>query len=97
MIVSFKDEGTRDIWYGEDTRAARKTCPNTLWGAALKRLSVLNRVRGVDELRFPPGNRLEVLRRDRAGQHSIRINRQYRICFRWVEKGPVDVEIADYH
>lgn len=97
MIVSFRNQGTRDIWYGEDTRAARKACPNTLWGAAFKQLSVLNRVREVEELRVPPGNRLEVLWRDRAGQHSIRINRQYRICFRWMDDGPADVEIVDYH
>jgi proteic killer suppression protein len=51
----------------------------------------------LDDLRFPPGNRLEALKGDRAGQHSIRINEQYRACFQWTDAGPVDVEIVDYH
>ncbi|CAN5746268.1 hypothetical protein BH23ACT5_BH23ACT5_18510 [soil metagenome] len=51
----------------------------------------------LDDLRVPPGNRLEALRGDRQGQHSVRINDQYRICFRWTESGPVDVEVVDYH
>lgn len=97
MIVSFKDEGTRDIWHGTDTRAARKTCPNTLWGASVEKLNVLNRSRSLDELRNPPGNRLERLKGDRAGRHSIRVNNRYRICFRWAENGPAEVEIVDYH
>ncbi|MEK6285954.1 MAG: type II toxin-antitoxin system RelE/ParE family toxin [Acidobacteriota bacterium] len=76
---------------------ARRTCPKSLWAAARRKLDQLNRVRDILELAIPPGNRLERLRRDRAGQHSIRINDQYRICFRW-EKGYADeVEIADYH
>ena len=74
-------------------RRARKT----LWSTARRRLDQLNRVRDLLELTIPPGNRLERLRRDRAGQHSIRIKDQYRICFRW-EKGYADqVEITDYH
>ena len=51
----------------------------------------------VEDLRVPPGNRLEALRGDRAGQHSIRINQQWRICFAWTDAGPIDVEIVDYH
>ena len=51
----------------------------------------------VEDLRVPPGNRLEALRGDRAGQHSIRINQQWRICFTWIDAGPIDVEIVDYH
>jgi toxin HigB-1 len=97
MIFSFKNDGTRDIWQGNDTRAARKTCPNTLWGGAIERLNLLNRAARLEDLRIPPGNRLERLRGDRAGQHSIRINGRYRICFRWAEKGPGEVEIVDYH
>lgn len=54
-------------------------------------------VRKLDDLKIPPGNRLEALKADRAGQHSIRVNDQYRICFRWTEKGPEDVELVDYH
>jgi toxin HigB-1 len=97
MIVSFKDEGARDIWQGKDTRAARKTCPDTLWSAAIGKLNLLNRAEDVEDLRVPPGNRLEVLRGNRRGQHSIRINHQYRICFRWTDRGPAEVEIVDYH
>lgn len=97
MIRSFADRGTEDIFDGAETRAARGTCPKTLWPIARRKLDQLNRVRDVVELAIPPGNRLERLRRDRAGQHSIRINDQYRICFRW-ENGHADqVEIADYH
>jgi toxin HigB-1 len=58
---------------------------------------MLNAVPALGDLRFPPGNRLEALKGDRRGQHSIRINDQYRVCFRWTDKGPADVEIADYH
>lgn len=60
-------------------------------------LSSLNDAEVLDDLQFPPGNRLEVLEGDRAGQHSVRINRQWRICFIWTEDGPVEVEIVDYH
>lgn len=97
MIRSFADRGTEDIFDGTETRAARATCPKTLWPTARRKLDQLNRVRDLVDLAIPPGNRLERLRRDRAGQHSIRINDQYRICFRW-EKGYADeVEIEDYH
>jgi proteic killer suppression protein len=97
MIVSFKDEGTRDIFREHDTRAARKSCPSALWPIALRRLDSLDRADSLADLKIPQGNRLERLKRDRAGQHSIRINRQYRICFWWTEEGPADVEIVDYH
>jgi proteic killer suppression protein len=60
-------------------------------------LTLLDAAVSLLQLRIPPGNRLEALHGNRAGQHSIRINDQYRICFRWTEAGPVDVEIADYH
>jgi toxin HigB-1 len=65
--------------------------------AALRKLAMLAAAHVLDDLRAPPGNRLEALRGDRAGQHSIRINDQYRICFTWHEDGPHDVEITDYH
>jgi proteic killer suppression protein len=58
---------------------------------------MLNRAAGLDDLRVPPGNRLEALKGDRAGQHSIRVNDQFRICFVWTAQGPEDVEIVDYH
>jgi proteic killer suppression protein len=64
---------------------------------AMRKLAQLNAAETLDFLRSPPGNRLEVLKGDRAGQYSIRINDQFRLCFRWVEDGPEDVEIVDYH
>jgi proteic killer suppression protein len=97
MIVSFKDEGTRDILEGNNTRRARKTCPQMLWPTARRKLVALDDAVEPDELREPPGNRLEWLRGDRLGACSIRINDQYRICFRWADAGPEDVEIVDYH
>jgi len=97
MITSFRDRGTEDVFDGADTRAARKTCPQHLWPAAHRKLDLLNRITTLGELAIPPGNRLERLRGTRAGQYSIRINEQYRICFLW-ENGYADkVEITDYH
>ena len=64
---------------------------------SLAKLQMLNRAANLDDLRVPPGNRLESLRDDRTGHHSIRINQQWRICFRWTTEGPDDVEIPNYH
>ncbi|MGC9964574.1 MAG: type II toxin-antitoxin system RelE/ParE family toxin [Syntrophobacteraceae bacterium] len=97
MIASFKDEGTEDIFNGKNTKAARKTCPESLWKIAARKLDQLDSVITLDELRIPPGNRLEALGGDRTGWHSIRINDQYRICFTWSESGPEQAEIVDYH
>jgi proteic killer suppression protein len=97
MILSFKDDGTRDIFLGLDTRAARKTCPYAVWPAAYGRLTLLNRTDTLHDLREPSGNRLEALKGDRRGQFSLRVNRQYRICFCWTVDGPAKVEITDYH
>lgn len=97
MIVSFKDEGTRDIFDVRDSRAARKACPPHLWTAARDKLELLDDVERLTALSVPPGNRLERLKGDRAGQYSVRINRRYRICFWWTEDGPAGVEIVDYH
>ena len=97
MIRSFRDQGTEDIFDGADSRAARKACPSPLWQVARRKLDQVNRVRELAELAVPPGNRLERLRGDRSGQHSIRINEQYRVCFRWEAGGAYDVEITDYH
>lgn len=97
MIVSFKDEGTRDIYVGLDTRKARRACPRLLWPAAHRKLASLNTARAPTELMRPPGNRLERLKGDRFGFYSIRINDRFRICFRWEPRGPADVEIVDYH
>ena len=96
-IVSFADAGTEAIFDGDSTRAARRTCPETLWKVARRKLDQLNAVVHLSELRFPPNNRLEALKGDRKGEHSIRINDQYRICFVWTDRGPSDVAIVDYH
>ena len=64
---------------------------------AMRKLAILNRAGQLDDLRVPPGNRMEALRGDRKGQYSIRVNDQYRICFVWTAAGPTDVEIVDYH
>jgi proteic killer suppression protein len=97
VIVSFKDEGTEDIFDGRDTKKARKACPQDLWRVAGRKLDQINQAAELDDLRVPPGNRLETLKGDREGQHSIRINEQYRVCFVWAEGGAEEVEIVDYH
>jgi proteic killer suppression protein len=97
MIVSFKNKGTEDIFNGKNTKAARKTCPESLWKIAARKLDQLDSVVTLDELHIPPGNFLEALSGDRIGQHSIRINHQYRMCFKWSESGSELVEIVDYH
>ena len=97
MIRSFADAGTEEVFNGLDSRRARRACPSSLWTVVARKLTQLNRVRDVRELAVPPGNQLEVLKGDRRGQHSIRINDQYRICFRWEDGYADDVEITDYH
>ncbi len=97
MIESFKDQASEDIFNGIGSKHARKTCPQTLWRIATRKLDQLDSVIALEELRAPPGNKLEALSGDRSGEYSIRINQQYRICFRWVETGPFEVEITDYH
>jgi len=97
MIQSFKNIGTADIFNGENTKDARKTCPTSLWKVATRKLDLLDSVTALQDLRIPPGNQLEALSGDRKGQYSIRINDQYRICFRWTVLGPEAAEIVDYH
>ena len=97
MIRSFHDQGTEDVFNGVNSKEARKSCPNNLWRIAARKLEQLDSAETVDDLRVPPGNRLEALKGDRFGQYSIRINDQYRICFVWHENEPDDVEIVDYH
>lgn len=97
MIVSFHNRGTEDLFNRVNSRVARRTCPEQLWRIARRKLDQLNAAVSLDSLRIPPGNRLEALRGDRVGQHSIRVNDQYRICFRWTVDGPADIEVTDYH
>ncbi len=97
MIKSFKDAGTQDIFYGENTKDARKTCPMSLWKAAARQLDQLDSVTALQELKIPPVNQLESLSGDRKGQYSIRVNEQYRLCFGWTDLSPDQAEIVDYH
>lgn len=97
MIRSFKDQGTEDIFNGRRTKEARRSCPQQLWRVAGRKLDQLDSVSQLEELRVPPGNRLESLKGERAGQWSVRINVRYRICFEWTDTGPAQVEIVDYH
>jgi proteic killer suppression protein len=97
MIRSFKDTATEDIFNGISSKAARKACPQSLWKIAARKLDQIDSAEALDDLRIPPGNRLEALKGDRQGQHSVRINEQYRICFVWTEAVPEEVEIVDYH
>ena len=97
VIRSFADLATEDLFNGVDSRRARQACPSTLWAVVARRLTQLNRVRELRELAIPPGNRLEALKGARRGQHSIRINDQYRICFRREDGYADNVEVTDYH
>lgn len=93
MIVSFGDADAQLLW---DTGKSRKI-PASIRRAAFKKLAILNAALELENLRVPPGNRLEKLSRDRKGQHSIRVNDQFRICFVWRDGNAYDVEIVDYH
>jgi toxin HigB-1 len=93
MIRSFADKETERVWDGMHSRRL----PQDIQDVALRKLRILNRVRTVEELAIPPGNRLERLRGDRKAQWSIRLNIQWRICFNWENGDAHNVEIADYH
>ena len=93
MIKSFADPDTERLFRREPVRRF----PAELLRAMLRKLVVVDAAEHLDDLRVPPGNRLEKLRGDRTGQHSIRVNDQWRICFRWREGDAFDVEIVDYH
>lgn len=93
MIQSFADPETELIWSG---RRSRKL-PSDIQSVSLRKLRMLNQARVLQDMRVPPGNRLEALKGSRKGQHSIRINDQWRICFEWRDGGPSNVEIVDDH
>jgi toxin HigB-1 len=93
VIASFRDSETQNLWRSGKSRRL----PAALHRRAFKKLAILNAAVTLDNLSVPPGNRLEMLRGDRAGQHAIRINDQYRICFVWRDGNAFHVEIVDYH
>ena len=93
VLRSFADKDTERVWRRERCRRFDPTTQR----AALRKLLILDAAETLDDLKIPTGNRLEKLHGDRAGQHSIRINQQWRICFRWTPAGPEDVQIVDYH
>jgi toxin HigB-1 len=93
VIKSFADERTAAVFEGIEVRRL----PREIQNAARRKLKMIDAATRIDELRVPPGNRLEALKDDRKGQWSIRVNDQWRICFRWRESAAWDVEIVDYH
>ena len=92
MIQSFKCKDTLALYEGKSPRRFKAFFP-----VAERKLSQLDAAQTLDFMRAPPGNHLEALKGDRKGQHSVRINVQWRICFVWTDTGPIDVEIVDYH
>ncbi len=96
MIISFGKRATADLFHGRPTRHVRRI-PSQIRPIALRKLDMLNAAHSLEDLRSPPGNRLEILKGDLAGFHSIRINNQWRIVFRWDGLNAHDVEIIDYH
>lgn len=93
MIKSFRNAAAEAAW----ARRFAKGVPNEIMRVAYRKLMQIHSARNLDDLRAPPGNRLEALTGDRKGQHSIRINDQWRICFRWLDADAHEVEIVDYH
>jgi proteic killer suppression protein len=93
MIASFRDKATERLWRSGKNRRL----PADLQRRAFKKLAVLNAALMLDNLKVPPGNQLEALRGSRAGQHSIRVHDQYRVCFVWRDGNAFEVEIVDYH
>ena len=92
MIQSFADAETEQLFHEENSRRFA-----AIGRVALRKLIQMNQAQRLNDLRVPPGNRLELLQGDRAGRHSIRINDQWRIVFRWTVQGPAEVAIVDYH
>jgi len=96
VIVSFADRATEALYHGERAGPVRRI-PPAVRSAALRKLDMLNAAHILLDLRSPPGNRLELLHGELAGLHSIRVNDQWRIVFRWSDSGPADVRLIDYH
>ena len=96
VIRGFADKVTQDLYHGKNSKDARRI-PKSIWKVVQRRLDLLNRAASLRDLRVPPNNRLEKLRGDLEGFHSIRINDQYRVCFEWRDGDAYNVEIVDYH
>ena len=96
MIRSFKNQGTEDLFNGVDTKAARKICPQDIRNVARRKLGHVDAAETLEDLKSP-GNMLKKLEKDRAGQHAIRVNDQFRICFIWSDGQADQVEVTDYH
>jgi len=96
-IYNFRNKATEDINYGRVTKNSLKLLPKTLHQKAQIKLARISAATSLEDLRELRGNRLETLQGDRQGQYSIRINDQYRICFRWLQENAYDLEIIDYH
>lgn len=96
MILSFGDQATEDLFHGAQTKAVRKI-PNNIWSVARRKLDMVNAAYVLSDLKIPPNNRLEALKGNLRGFHSIRINQQYRIIFKWIEGNAKEVQITDYH
>lgn len=97
VIVSFGDKGTEDIYHGVNSKDARGTLPRDLWAVACRKVDIIDAAHALQDLAAPPSNQLEALKGNLAGWHSIRINKQYRIIFKWKDGGAHDVTLTDYH
>lgn len=97
MIVSFGDKGTEDIYHGVSSKDARATLPRELWLVARRKLDIIDAAHALQDLAAPPSNHLEALKGDLAGWHGVRINKQYRIIFKWNNDGAHAVTATDYH
>lgn len=97
MITSFGDQGTQDVFTGDNTKAARKVAPQAIWPVARRKIAMVNAAAKLADLKIPPNNQLEALKEELKGRHSIRINDQYRVVFVFKEGQASEVRIMDYH
>ena len=96
MIQSFADDTSADLFRERNTRAARRI-PRELWRGVQRKLRLVDAAARLDDLAIPSGNRLELLKGDQGGRHSIRVNEQYRVTFRWEKRHAYEVRVEDYH
>jgi proteic killer suppression protein len=96
MIQNFRDRATEDIYNGIDSKAARSISPS-IWKVVARKLDMMNAAHSLQDLKVPPGNRLELLKGNWKGWYSIRVNDQFRIVFRWIDGNAKDVSVMDYH